>query len=204
MQPSVHCGTARRLSKAPSPASENDYASHCLPICSCSRSGTSQPSMQTQPSAELVSAGRQELPTGHYAGTLRDGLHAKPSLSCFSFQPSLKTLAMYEPHLTGFDHHRPSEGSSLFINSSSILDELDKVAPIKRFDAFPKVRRVEWTCRIAILPVLGIDASADIPGPIDLHQPVAPRRSIDSASLDHRLLPRARQRITMDTVPERC
>lgn len=42
---------------------------------------------------------------------------------------------MYEPHLVDHasDHIRPNaEGSSL-------LEELDRIAPIKAFDAFPKV-----------------------------------------------------------------
>lgn len=42
---------------------------------------------------------------------------------------------MYEPHLVDFanQHSHDNEGMSL-------LEELDKIAPIKRFDAFPKVR----------------------------------------------------------------
>lgn len=44
---------------------------------------------------------------------------------------------MFEPHLSGFDHG--PEGSNVFSSGSSLLDELDKVAPIQRFDAFPKV-----------------------------------------------------------------
>lgn len=50
--------------------------------------------------------------------------------------PSLPpTYAMYEPHLVDFanQHSHDNEGMSL-------LEELDKIAPIKRFDAFPKVR----------------------------------------------------------------
>lgn len=45
------------------------------------------------------------------------------------------TYAMYEPHLVDFanQHSHDNEGMSL-------LEELDKIAPIKRFDAFPKVR----------------------------------------------------------------
>jgi hypothetical protein len=40
---------------------------------------------------------------------------------------------MFEPHLNGFDHS-PNEGSG-----SNLLEELDKLAPIHSFDAFPKV-----------------------------------------------------------------
>jgi len=40
---------------------------------------------------------------------------------------------MFEPHLNGFDNDRSGD------NSSSLLEELDKIAPIQRFDAFPKV-----------------------------------------------------------------
>lgn len=40
---------------------------------------------------------------------------------------------MFEPHLNGFDSDRSGE------NGSSLLEELDKMAPIQRFDAFPKV-----------------------------------------------------------------
>ena len=43
---------------------------------------------------------------------------------------------MYEPHLVNHaNDHAYTEGAS-----SSILDELDKIAPLKSFDAFPKVR----------------------------------------------------------------
>lgn len=49
---------------------------------------------------------------------------------------------MYEPHLSGFDHDRSEgEGPPGFANGSSLLDEIDRVAPIQRFDAFPKVCR---------------------------------------------------------------
>lgn len=43
---------------------------------------------------------------------------------------------MFEPHLNGFDTDRSYNGGE---NSSSLLEELDKMAPIQRFDAFPKV-----------------------------------------------------------------
>jgi hypothetical protein len=43
---------------------------------------------------------------------------------------------MFEPHLNGFDNDR-AHGSGE--NGSSLLEELDKMAPIQRFDAFPKV-----------------------------------------------------------------
>lgn len=43
---------------------------------------------------------------------------------------------MYEPHLVNHaNDHTHDENSS----STNILDELDKIAPIKSFDAFPKV-----------------------------------------------------------------
>lgn len=51
----------------------------------------------------------------------------------------------FEPHL-GFDHHHQSSDPKSFdnLNSASydaanLLAELDRIAPIKRFDAFPKV-----------------------------------------------------------------
>lgn len=49
---------------------------------------------------------------------------------------------MYEPHL---DHRPPPRSSPSYYDDgdekSSLLDELDKIAPIKSFDAFPKVWR---------------------------------------------------------------
>jgi hypothetical protein len=45
---------------------------------------------------------------------------------------------MFEPHLDGFDHNRPGHGDGE--GGSSLLEELDKMAPIQRFDAFPKAR----------------------------------------------------------------
>ncbi|TXT09002.1 hypothetical protein VHUM_02476 [Vanrija humicola] len=42
---------------------------------------------------------------------------------------------MYEPHLDHQAHTSSGDGEG-----SSLLDELDKLAPIKRFDAFPKVQ----------------------------------------------------------------
>jgi hypothetical protein len=51
---------------------------------------------------------------------------------------------MFEPHLSGFDQDRGrgSGGDS----GSNLLEELDKLAPIQRFDAFPKVNylRLWW------------------------------------------------------------
>lgn len=44
---------------------------------------------------------------------------------------------MFEPHLNGFDNDRSHFGGD---SGSSLLEELDKMAPIQRFDAFPKVR----------------------------------------------------------------
>lgn len=48
---------------------------------------------------------------------------------------------MFEPHL-GHPHHGPESGGRAGSNGDggSLLDELDKIAPIKAFDAFPKVR----------------------------------------------------------------
>jgi hypothetical protein len=42
---------------------------------------------------------------------------------------------MYEPHLS--DHH--NDFSRQNEDGSSLLEELDRIAPIKSFDAFPKV-----------------------------------------------------------------
>ena len=54
---------------------------------------------------------------------------------------------MYEPHLVGYEHHAeerpPGEGIS-------ILDELDKIAPLKSFDAFPKVSDPPQSSRIPL------------------------------------------------------
>lgn len=49
--------------------------------------------------------------------------------------PPIYPRSMYEPHLVDFanQHSHDNEGMSL-------LEELDKIAPIKSFDAFPKVR----------------------------------------------------------------
>lgn len=44
---------------------------------------------------------------------------------------------MFEPHL---DHHHLKDGDRSRSEGSSILEELDKLAPIKSFDAFPKVQ----------------------------------------------------------------
>lgn len=44
---------------------------------------------------------------------------------------------MFEPHL---DHHHLKDGDQSRSEGSSILEELDKLAPIKSFDAFPKVQ----------------------------------------------------------------
>jgi hypothetical protein len=74
---------------------------------------------------------------------------------------------MYEPHLTGFEQDQ-SDGHSVFQNGSSLLDELDKVAPIQRFDAFPKVGQ-----QLAVL-LLYVWHSLSITGPIDIHKSVTP------------------------------
>ena len=42
---------------------------------------------------------------------------------------------MYEPHLVNHGGEQPALNG----DSTSILDELDKIAPIKSFDAFPNV-----------------------------------------------------------------
>lgn len=44
---------------------------------------------------------------------------------------------MYEPHLV--DHASEHRRESL--DGASLIDELDRIAPIKSFDAFPKVSR---------------------------------------------------------------
>lgn len=43
---------------------------------------------------------------------------------------------MFEPHL---EHHSNGGTMAADDSGSSLLDELDKLAPIKSFDAFPKV-----------------------------------------------------------------
>jgi len=46
---------------------------------------------------------------------------------------------MFEPHLISHaNDHTHDENSNR--EGESLLDELDKIAPIKSFDAFPKVR----------------------------------------------------------------
>lgn len=46
---------------------------------------------------------------------------------------------MYEPHLVNHaNDHAHDENRSH--DGGNLLDELDKIAPIKSFDAFPKVR----------------------------------------------------------------
>jgi len=40
---------------------------------------------------------------------------------------------MYEPHLVDHSNQHGRDGDS------SLMEELDKIAPIKAFDAFPKV-----------------------------------------------------------------
>lgn len=42
---------------------------------------------------------------------------------------------MYEPHLVDFANQHSHDNEDM-----SLLEELDKIAPIKSFDAFPKVR----------------------------------------------------------------
>jgi hypothetical protein len=57
------------------------------------------------------------------------------SLSYTSIFPT--RCIMFEPHLNGFDNDRPYQNGG--DGGSSLLEELDKMAPIQRFDAFPKV-----------------------------------------------------------------
>lgn len=85
---------------------------------------------------------------------------------------------MYEPHLTGFDQDR-SDGPSVFTNGSSLLDELDRVAPIQRFDAFPKVG-----------PVISSNVTTVLipPGSVDVYKPVSSRWSLDGCRVDCDLL----------------
>lgn len=64
---------------------------------------------------------------------------------------------MFEPHL---DYHDPSAVNSKSFDSSSeghdLLAELDRVVPIKAFDAFPKVQStyVERSRRGGILSLI--------------------------------------------------
>jgi hypothetical protein len=44
---------------------------------------------------------------------------------------------MYEPHLVNHANDHAHDDDS---PATNILDELDKLAPIKSFDAFPKVQ----------------------------------------------------------------
>jgi len=46
---------------------------------------------------------------------------------------SLSLIKMYEPHLVDHSNQHGRDGDS------SLMEELDKIAPIKAFDAFPKV-----------------------------------------------------------------
>jgi hypothetical protein len=79
---------------------------------------------------------------------------------------------MFEPHLNGFDSDRSGEGSS------SLLEELDKMAPIQRFDAFPKVCLSAMTFRWVI----------DETGAVHIHQSITARRGFDCVSGVHHLL----------------
>ena len=57
--------------------------------------------------------------------------------TAFSHKARKASSDMYEPHLVNNanDHAHDDDGPT-----TNILDELDKIAPIKSFDAFPKVR----------------------------------------------------------------
>lgn len=49
--------------------------------------------------------------------------------------PPIYPQSMYEPHLVDFANQHSHDNEDM-----SLLEELDKIAPIKSFDAFPKVR----------------------------------------------------------------
>lgn len=78
-------------------------------------------------------------PFSHHLSRIPRSLPTSPfcllPLSPLSPTPPLYPRSMYEPHLVDFanQHSHDNEGMSL-------LEELDKIAPIKSFDAFPKVR----------------------------------------------------------------
>ncbi len=68
---------------------------------------------------------------------------------------------MYEPHLTGYENQQDMksfDGSGGGEKVVDLLAELDKIAPIKSFDAFPKVsrraamvsrfERERWDCEV--------------------------------------------------------
>ena len=63
--------------------------------------------------------------------------HPSTSFLCLVLCISSTRCTMFEPHLNGFDNDRPYQSGG--DGGSSLLEELDKMAPIQRFDAFPKV-----------------------------------------------------------------
>ena len=71
------------------------------------------------------------------AGLLSENVKSRPP-SFFALLHRLATMdMMYEPHLA---HHHPHHHNGDSQDSGSLLEELDKIAPIQSFDAFPKVR----------------------------------------------------------------
>jgi hypothetical protein len=70
-----------------------------------------------------------QTPRSIFYASEKKHCHNLLSLSLYTYISSI----MFEPHLNGFDNDRSGD------NNSSLLEELDKIAPIQRFDAFPKV-----------------------------------------------------------------
>ena len=68
---------------------------------------------------------------------MRDSVFAFVSLSIYLSSANMDM--MYEPHLANHHHHQHNGESQ---ESGSLLEELDKIAPIQSFDAFPKVRHL--------------------------------------------------------------
>jgi hypothetical protein len=71
---------------------------------------------------------------------------------------------MFEPHLE--THHSHGGDDNGFGDGVSILDELDKLAPIKSFDAFPKVRLyplVRFNSLLLLLLWLGLTCRSNPP-----------------------------------------
>lgn len=54
------------------------------------------------------------------------------------FTTIIDRLDMFEPHLE--NHRQPDDGDMERDRSGTLLEELDKLAPIRSFDAFPKVQ----------------------------------------------------------------
>jgi hypothetical protein len=89
---------------------------------------------------------------------------------------------MFEPHL---DHQAGSSSSYHDDDKPSLLDELDKIAPIKSFDAFPKV------CRESPVGLL------TRPGPINVYRALTPRRRVDCPRLLDNLPPGLGKRLLL-------